>query len=375
MRIISRQFTKEILLATAFVLVVLVALFAFFDLIAQLDNVGAGRPMSTALKLTALVLPERVYEVMPLAALLAAVYVLSRWAHSSEFTVLRVAGMSSLDMAKVLLIPGIILMLVTYAVGEFAVPAAERAWTEVRTSGANITARGYESGVWIRDVDKSGSGTDRYINVRSLKSSNLAQTGRWRVFEFDMTGRIKYVIEAKSASYDQAKQGWNLRSAVRYTYPIISRDNNRPTSDRVLREPMKTFFFATSVTPDMLGVMTVKPETMSMRDLDTYVNHLKRNNQDTDRYEVTFWNKVFYPLAVLVMLAVAMPFAYVNARSGGVAIKIFAGVIIGVAFYALNNVFSFLGTVNTWSPIVVSVMPSAVMLAAAAVLMRYVEKR
>ena len=378
MRIISRQLTKEILLATLFVLVVLVALFAFFDLIGQLDKVGVGRrSMATALTLTALILPQRIYEVMPLAALLAAVYVLSRWAHSSEFTVLRVAGMSPQNMVRVLMIPGAILMIATYAVGEFAVPAAERSYAEVRTAGADITARGYESGVWIRDVEqKEGSaGTDRYINVRSLKSGNLGQTGGWRIFEFDGAGRIKFVIEAKSASYDEDRHGWQLRNAVRYAYPIISRGDNRPTSDRVERQTIKSYFFATSVTPDMLGVMTVKPDTMSMRDLSTYIDHLNRNNQDTDRYEITLWNKVFYPLAVLVMLAVAMPFAYVNARAGGMAIKIFVGVIIGVAFYALNNVFSFLGTVNTWSPIAVSVTPSAAMFAAAAAFMYYMEKR
>ena len=219
MRIISRQLTKEILLATLFVLVVLVALFAFFDLIGQLDKVGVGRrSMGTALTLTALVLPQRIYEVMPLAALLAAVYVLSRWAHSSEFTVLRVAGMSPQNMVKVLMIPGILLMIATYAVGEFAVPAAERTYAAVRTAGAEITARGYESGVWIRDVDqrKGGTGNDRYINVRSLKSSNLGQTGSWRIFEFDSAGRIKFVIGARNATLVQALQGGEVRRGGAY---------------------------------------------------------------------------------------------------------------------------------------------------------------
>ena len=121
--------------------------------------------------------------------------------------------------------------------------------------------------------------------------------------------------------------------------------------------------------------MTSKPENMSMRDLDRYVAHLAKNNQQTEQYEIAFWTKVFYPLATLVMLALSMPFAYMNARSGGMAIKIFVGVMIGIVFYALNNVFSYLGAVNTWSPIAVSITPTAGMLLAAAVAMYFVERR
>ena len=100
MRVITRQFTKEILISTSFVLVALVALFAFFDLIGQLDDVGTkNRTMGEAFTLTAMTLPSRIYEVMPLAALLASVYTMSRWAATSEFTVLRVAGMSPVSLA------------------------------------------------------------------------------------------------------------------------------------------------------------------------------------------------------------------------------------------------------------------------------------
>ena len=64
-----------------------------------------------------------------------------------------------------------------------------------------------------------------------------------------------------------------------------------------------------------------------------------------------------------------------NARSGGLAIKMFVGVMIGIVFYALNNLFSYLGVLNTWSPIVVSLVPTVSMLIMAAVAMFLVERR
>ena len=80
-------------------------------------------------------------------------------------------------------------------------------------------------------------------------------------------------------------------------------------------------------------------------------------------------------MAVFVMLAVAMPFACLSGRSGGVSIRIFAGLMIGISFYALNNIFAFMGVLNTWHPMVVAVVPTAVMLLFAAAAMWVVERR
>lgn len=379
MRVITKQLTKEILLSTAFVLVALVALFAFFDLIGQLDDVGSGRTMQQAFTLTALTLPSRIYEVMPLAALLASVFVMSRWAANSEFTVLRVAGLSPVSLATSLLLPGLILVALTYFFGEFAAPPAERYAQEVKSAARhteNLTARGYSSGVWVRDVTKNEAGedVDRYINVKYLKASNQGETGGWRLFEFDPKGHLKVLIESKSASYVPG-EGWTLHKVERYVYPQLDRTDNRPTSEGVKLEKLNKYLLHSSLGPDILGVMTTKPDTMSMRDLDRYVTHLKKNNQQTEHYEVAFWNKAFYPLATLVMIALSMPFAYMNARSGGVAIKIFLGVMIGIVFYAMNNLFSYLGVLNTWSPIVVCLVPSGSMMIIAALAMYWVERR
>ena len=83
-----------------------------------------------------------------------------------------------------------------------------------------------------------------------------------------------------------------------------------------MTEPAEDFFLKSSLGPEILGVMTTKPADMSMRDLDRYLKHLERTNQQKEQYEIAFWSKVFYPLAILVMLALSMPFAYMNARAG-----------------------------------------------------------
>lgn len=378
MKVITRQFTKEILSSTAFVLVALVALFAFFDLINQLDEVGETFGLSDAFLFTTLSLPARIYEVMPIAVLLAAVYTMSRWASNSEFTVLRVAGLSPMSLALSLLVPGIVIVVLTYGIGEFVAPAANRYSQELRVTleeGGVVTARGYSSGVWIRDTTKDAEGRelDRYLNVKNISAQDRNVTGAWRLFEFDEQGHLLRLIRSKSAEYRD--DAWVLHDAVAVVYPNVDVTNHAPMTKRIEMRPADEIVVKSSIGPDILNVMTSKPENMSMRDLDRYVSHLAKNNQQTEQYEIAFWTKVFYPIATLVMLALSMPFAYMNARSGGMAIKIFLGVMIGIVFYALNNLFSYLGAVNTWSPIAVSITPTAFMLMAAAVAMYVVERR
>lgn len=378
MKVVTRYLAKEILVATFFVLVALVALIGFFDLVSQARNIGNRYDFSTGLFLTFLKLPSRLYEVLPIAVLLGAVYTMSRLASTSEFTILRVSGLSPLRLAGMLTVPAVVMVLVTYAFGEWVTPSADKMRNEMRTVlfDRTLTASGYISGVWVKDnVREQGAGNTavRFVNVHNLIAGEDSRTGAWRVFEFDAEGDLVRILHAPEANYIPGR-GWHLKSATVETLPKVTRDENpmveaasyRTGADLVLPSEMR---------PDILGVLTIKPERMGIAELWSYIEHLKDTRQTTERYEVALWTKIFYPLAIFVMLAVAMPFAYLNARSGGVAIRIFAGLMIGICFYAFNNIFAFMGLLNTWPPMVVAVVPSAFMLLCASVALWIVERR
>lgn len=377
MKVITRQLTKEILLSTGFVLISLVAIFAFFDLIRHLDDIGPNFSLGKAFLLTGLTAPLRIYQVMPLAVLLAAIFTFSRWAQSSEFTVLRVAGMSSWQLVRVLLVPGIVLVLVTYSFGEVISPWASRYAQTISSSDAGLSLRGGVNGVWLRDVTKNTQGVlvDRYINVKSLPNSATSDTtGAWKLFEFDKVGHLLRIIRADHGVYAQ-KGGWNLKNVSVLTYPPLDTQSTQVTDDQVVRQNLPELFVNSTLVPSILGVMAQSTDQMSILELARYVKHLDQTNQQSEHYAISMWSKVFYPLAVLVMLAVSMPAAYMNVRSGDMAFKIFFGVLIGIAFYALNNVFSYLGILNDFPAFLVTLIPTILMLIFATVAMYLVEKR
>ena len=371
MKVLTRHVAKEVLIATLFVLVALVALIAFFDLVSQARNIGNRYSISMALFLTMLKLPSRLYEVMPIAALLGAVYTMSRLASNSEFTIMRVAGLSPFRLAGMMTVPALILIAMTYCLGEWLTPAADMMRNDMDNILFNrkLSARGYSSGVWVKDNVKeqqnAGQATVRFVNVHNLIAGEHSRTGAWRVFEFDKDGSLIRVLHAPEASYISGR-GWHLKDAKVETLPKITHDETPMVEKSSARKDVD-LMLPSEMRPEILGVLTIKPERMGISDLWQYIAHLKETKQTSDRYQVALWSKVFYPLAIFVMLAVAMPFAYLNTRSGGVSIKIFAGLMIGISFYALNNIFSFLGVLNTWHPMVVAVVPTSVMLICAAV--------
>jgi lipopolysaccharide export system permease protein len=74
------------------------------------------------------------------------------------------------------------------------------------------------------------------------------------------------------------------------------------------------------------------------------------NGQSSQRYEIEFWRKVFYPLSCLVMVVLALPFAYLHFRTRFISGYVFIGVMAGISFFLLNNLFGFAATCATGGP-------------------------
>lgn len=379
MKVITRHLTKEILSSCLLLLLGLMLLFAFFDLVKQAGYIGSNYSIWTAVKLAILILPTRAYQVLPIAVLLGAVYTLSRWARDSEFTVLRTSGLSPWLLARMLFVPGILMVVITYALGEWLAPTTYQMYGTMQAQALNrsVSARGYASGVWLKDIYRDNHDAVlnvRFLNVSDFKPGKEVRTGSWRVFEFTPDQkRLLRIIHAKSGAYVDGR-GWRLDNVVVKTLPPVAIDATAMV-EKATTLSYPEMVLPSQMKPDVLGVLSIKPEYMSAHGLWMYIEHLKETKQTADRYSVTMWNKVFYPLAIFAMLALAMPFAYLNVRSGGMSLKIFGGLMIGIVFYALNNVFSFLGVINTWPPFMSAILPTLAMLGMASLAVRQMEHR
>ncbi len=357
MKVYQRYLAREIYAATALVLMAFLLLFAFFDLIHEFEDLGkGGYQLQHAVGFVLLSMPGRAYELVPIAVLIGTLYALTQLARHSEITVLRTSGLSTTALLKTLGRIGVAFIVLTFVFGEFIAPPAERAAQQLRLKAmSSVVAQEFRSGLWVKD-EKS------FVNVRDvLPDTRLHGV---RIYEFDNEHQLRSISEAEEGEY-LPPNSWRLTSVMQTVF--------ESDSARVVRLP--ELIWHSALNPDILSVLLVVPERMSFVNLFLYIRHLEENQQQAQRYVIALWKKVVYPLAVLVMMALALPFAYLQDRMGAVSIKVFAGVMLGITFHMLNGLFSSLGVINSWPPFYSAITPSALFLLMAAGMIWWVERR
>ncbi|MEK9714814.1 MAG: LptF/LptG family permease, partial [Methylophilaceae bacterium] len=102
------------------------------------------------------------------------------------------------------------------------------------------------------------------------------------------------------------------------------------------------------IKPEMMNVLLISPDRMSVFDLNDFINYLKKNNQKTSRYEVSFWEKIIQPMMPIIMILFSVPFGFFQERSGGKYLKMFLGIIFGIVYQIMNSMIRHIGVLNDW---------------------------
>lgn len=359
MKTLRRLIYGEILIAVLFVLLAFLALFSFFDLVDELPTLGRASPLDPtrvyalpqALAYVALQLPTRIYELLPIAVLIGSVFVLVRLAQSSEFTILRTSGLGPGRALRTLLGLGAGFVLLTFAIGDYVAPAAGKTGQLLKAHYQGRTTLG-RTGAWLKERSQDSQFS---VNVGALGADGALQ--EVRIFEFGDDGRLRSTVKAATgqiASNGGSGTGghWQLQQVQRQQF------DTRGGQAQVQRQSLAQWDWPTGLSSEMVSVALLKPERMATLDLFRYVRHLEANGQNAQRYEIEFWRKLFYPLSCLVMVVLALPFAYLHFRSGGVAGYVFLGVMLGISFFLLSNVFGYIGNLRAWAPWLVAAAPS-----------------
>jgi len=350
MRTIRRLIYREVVASVVFVAIGFLALFFFFDLVEELPNVGKGAlgayKMSHALGFVTLQIPNHLYELLPIAVLIGSIFVMARLAQSSEYTILRTSGLGPFRALRTLLVLGLIFTVLTFATGDYLAPVAGRTAQLVKARYEGLISIG-QTGAWLKE--KQAFHTYN-VNVGALLPDGDMRGVR--IFEADARGFMVSMTQAKRARF--ADDGsWTLLEAERREFSTGAQAKVERTRQATLRWP-------TQISPEMVSVALLKPERMSTIDLFQYIQHLDANGQTSQRYEIEFWRKVFYPLSCLVMVVLALPFAYLHFRSGGITSFVFGGVLVGISFFLLNNVFGYIGNLQNWWPWLTAAAPGLI---------------
>jgi len=352
LRTIRRLIYGEVFSSVGFVTLCFLSLFFFFDFVEEIQSIGragAGRyQLVQALSYVALMIPSHLYELLPIAVLIGTIFVMARFAQSSQYTILRTSGLGPGRALKSLLWLGAVFVLLTFLLGDYISPAADRSAQLLKARYQGLITIGH-TGAWLKEKQQY---SQYAVNIGALESDGSMRGVR--IFEFDNQGFLVSMTQAETARHG-TDDAWHLKQVDRTEFP--PRNTEPP---RVDRTRVDDFRWPNEISAEMVSAALLKPERMSTYDLFQYIRHLDANQQSAQRYEIEFWKKVFYPLSCLVMVVLALPFAYLHFRSGGIAGYVFGGVMAGISFFLLNNVFGYIGEMQNWQPWLTAALPGLI---------------
>lgn len=353
--LLDRYIGRSVLFSTAMVLLVLLGLLAIIEVLDGINQIGKGEySVTTMLTLVALKLPSRVYEVFPIAALVGATTGLSLLALNHELIAIRAGGVSLAQIVGSVMKVSAVFVLFAVILGEAVVPVTGDLAERTRAQALNSGLAKSRAGIWFRDGQE-------FVSVGEVLPDLTLRNVRIYRFRGD---RLTLQRQARQASHDDA--GWTLKQV---STSHIGQQGVTGERDATLR-------WRTGLTPELVGVFTAHPQFMPSWSLHRYISHLKHNQQDTTRYRMAFWSKVLLPVSTMVMLLVAIPFVFGQLRSGGLGLRVFAGIMLGMFYGFLQGglgvygIVGHLGLIYGVPPLINALVPIALFLALAMFLMR-----
>lgn len=342
MRTLDKYIFQNVVYGILLVMFGLGMLLAFMYFIENLPQVGkANFGILDLVIFVLLSLPKKLYELFPAMILLGTTLGLSYLAAGSELTAMRAAGVSVGRIALTAIKAGSVFIVIAVVMGEWVVPYSEDIAQRGRAEALQISFHDKYYGLWLKDRQS-------FINIgevlpdKSLRNITL--------YEFDNKRQLIQTLHGARAIYKN--KSWLLEE-VRFS----KLDADGHNVNKISVEKLPSLKWNTVLTPENLGVFTVSPEGMSATHLYQYIKHLKQNLQQTGRFELTFWNKVFMPLASIVMLLLAIPFVFSRDRASSIGQRLFIGIVIALAFTFLNLISGYTALLIGVPPILGALLP------------------
>lgn len=341
--ILTQYLTRAIFSTTALVLLVLLALAGLFEFIAELDDTRGDYQTPQVVVYTLLRLPQLAFEMLPIATLIGSLLALGALASGSEIIVMRSAGLSVMRLAGMVGVAGLTLLILTALLGEFIGPPLDyfaRNMRQAARSEQTDDRLGKEA--WIRDGP---------VFLHFERVSSDYDFGSIYLYRFDEFNELKSIARAENSGIDD-DDNWVLQN-FRET---------RFEDDGVQIVEASRAIQSFDIDAEVLGISLVKPQSLSGRGLLSYIDYLKRNSLDANRYETELWYRIARTSAVLIMPLLALAFVFGSLRTGGAGARLMIGIVIGLGYHLASEMLANSGQVYSLNPAVIAWFPSGALL-------------
>ena len=246
--------------------------------------------------------------------------------------------------------PALIVVLLGVGIGEYVAPVTERIAQSEKAvalgAGRNVASA---QGVWHREGNT-------FMHLNAVQPNGVLNG--ITLFRYDDERQLQSASFARRAIY----QGdyWLLQNVT----------TTRIGEERTERETSSQLRWETGLSPDVLSVLIVKPENLSMSGLYTYATYLGEQGLSASRYWLAFWKKALMPLGTAVMVLVAISFVFGPLRSVTMGFRVFTGLLVGLLFKYMQDLLGPMSMVYGFNPVLAVLAPIVINGLVGAMLMR-----
>lgn len=350
MRQLDRYIARNVLGATLLVLVVLVCLEGLFAFLTQLESVTDTYGSLDALIYTVLMMPKKLYEMIPVSSLVGCLMGLGSMAANSELVVMRAAGVSLWRILYAVIRPAFVMIIAGLLLGEYVAPITEQLAGTQRAIARSANGVYSGEGLWHREGDE-------YMYFNAVEPNGVLH-GITR-YHFDENKQLQESSVSKRAIY----QGdhWILEDVT-----LLKRINKNEFTTKHL----PTMVWQAQLDTNLLSVVVMKPESLAITGLMAYTDYLKDQELDAGEYSLALWTKLLQPLSILSLVLVGISFVFGPLRSVSMGLRLFSGVITGVIFMIVQNLMGPMSLVFGFPPILSVLLPIVVCLCVGGLLLR-----
>ena len=342
MKILDRYIAKQILVAIFSVLGVLVVVVGLLDLVDEIKKVNNYYLISHAFLYVLLNTPQNIYEVFPIATLMGSLIGLSKLSSTSELNAAKASGLSFSKIIIITLKTGLLIVVLTFLIGEFVAPKGQQLANSIKNlSESTRLSMKNTQGIWIKS-------NNDFIHIAKVYPNKTVQ--EISLYRFNEKQQMIESIYAEEGYYSEGK--WVMKNITSTSF----------TNKNTIITTKEISTFSDFIDLDLFDIMIIKPEQMTLMQINQYIKYLKNNSMDSRNYQLAFWSKFSTPLSCLIMFLLTTPFVHSNIRSASYGQRIFIGILTGVALFLFTQTINKLSIIIGIPPILGSFLPLLILL-------------
>jgi len=338
MKILNQYIGKILASVILLVVLVLAGLEAFIEFSREFTDMGTGYyGLTQVLSYVPLILPSDIYQLFPMAGLMGSIIGLGLFASNSELIIMRASGISIMQITWIVLKTAFFITLIMVLIGEIVGPQLQQIATVNKTSalsqGQTYLTR---QGIWIRYHND-------FIHINKIFDGHIDNITR---YAFDDQLHLQSISTAQSGDYKNGKWIFNNIKQTEFL-------TNQTKSTKLESQEWNM-----NLNPKMLGLTTIDTDQKSLLELYHYIKYRKQSGLGYSHYQFVLWQRIFQPIATLVMIILAVPFVFGPLRSATMGLRMLAGVITGFGFHILNQFLGPISVVYQVPPVIAALFPS-----------------